>query len=123
MYTPGHSNDHVCLLDREARYLFTGDIYYTGGVTSYLPWGNHDQFIDSCRRLIDLAPHYDWLMSAHNEPNVEMEQMKAMYEAAVAIKEGTATDYKESRSVSVNYDLKVRRYQFERFSLTVRDPL
>ena len=62
-------------------------------------------------------------MSAHNEPNVEKEQMKAMYGAAVAIKEETALDYMESRSVSVNYDLKVRRYQFERFSLTVRDPL
>jgi glyoxylase-like metal-dependent hydrolase (beta-lactamase superfamily II) len=123
LYTPGHSNDHVCLLDREARYLFTGDIYYTGEVTSFLPWGDHDQFIDSCKRLVDLAPHYNWLMSAHNEPNVEKDQMKAMYDAAVAIKEGTATDYMESRYVSVNYDLKVRRYQFERFSLTVRDPL
>ena len=90
LYTPGHSNDHVCLLDRDARYLFTGDLYYTGGVTSYLPWGDHDQFIDSCRRLVDLALHYDWLMSAHNEPNVEKEQMKAMYEAALAIKERTA---------------------------------
>ena len=49
--------------------------------------------------------------------------MKAMYEAASAIKEGTATNYRESRSVAVNYDLKVRRYQFERFSLTVKDPL
>ena len=123
LYTPGHSNDHVCLLDWDARYLFTGDLYYTGGVTSYLPWGDHDQFIESCRRLVELAPHYDWLMSAHNEPNVEKGQMKTMYEAAVAIKEGTATDYSESRSVAVNYDLKVRRYQFKRFNLTVRDPL
>ena len=123
LYTPGHSNDHICLLDKEARHLFTGDNYYTGGVTTYLPWGDHDQFIESCKRLFDLSPHYDWLMSAHNEPNVEKEQMKAMYDAAVAIKEGTATDYKESRSVAVNYDLKVKRYQFERFSLTVIDPL
>ena len=57
-------------------------------------------------------------MSAHNEPFVEKEQMKAMYDAAVSIKEGTATNYTEGRSVAVNYDIKVRRYQFERFSLT-----
>jgi len=55
-------NDHICLLDREARYLYTGDIYYTGGVTSYLPGGNHDDFIKSCNRLVDLMPEYDWLM-------------------------------------------------------------
>ncbi len=123
LYTPGHSSDHVCLLDRGARYLYTGDIYYTGGVTSYLPGGDHDQFIESCRRLVELAPHYDWLMSAHNEPLVEKGQMKAMYDAAISIKEETATKYTEGRSVAVNYDIKTRRYQFDRFSLTVRDPL
>ena len=123
IYTPGHSSDHICILDRDARYLYTGDIYYTGGVTSYLPGGDHDQFIESCGRLVDLDPHYDWLMSAHNEPLVEKEQMKAMHYAATSIKDGTATNYTKGRSVTVNYDIKVRRYQFDRFNLTVRDPL
>ena len=123
IYTPGHSDDHICLLDRDARYLYTGDIYYTGGVTSYLPGGDHDEFVKSCKRLVDLSPHYDWLMSAHNEPYVEKSEMKEMYNAAVAIKNDALSDYTVSQSTAVNYDIKVRRYQFKRFSLTVRDSI
>jgi glyoxylase-like metal-dependent hydrolase (beta-lactamase superfamily II) len=120
IYTPGHSSDHICLLDRKAGYLYTGDIYYTGGVTSYLPGGDHDDFIESCRRLVELMPEYDWLMPAHNEPLVEKEQMMEMYDAAKGIRDGSITNYSTMRSVAVNYDLEVRRYQFKRFSLSVR---
>jgi len=123
IYTPGHSSDHICLLDRDARYLYTGDIYYTGGVTSYLPGGNHDDFIKSCKRLVDLMPEYDWLMPAHNEPLVEPDQMREMYDAAKGIMDGTIKDYTSRRSVATNYDLMIRRYQFSRFSLSVRESL
>ena len=108
------------LKDGDARYLFTGDIYYTGGVTSYLPGGNHDDFVDSCRKLVDLMPLYDYLMPAHNEPLVEREQMREMYMGAKGIKDDTITEYAIRRSVAVNYDLMVRRYQFSRFSKSVR---
>jgi len=123
IYTPGHSSDHICLLDRVARYLYTGDIYYTGGVTSYLPGGNHDAFVESCHRLVELMGEYDWLMPAHNEPLVEKEQIREMYEAARGIKDDTIKDYTTRRSVAVNYDLAIRRYQFSRFSLSVRADL
>lgn len=123
IYTPGHSSDHICLLDREARYLFTGDIYYTGAVTSYLPGGDHDQFIKSCKRLVDLMPEYDYLMPAHNEPLVEAEQMLEMYEAARGIKDGKVKEYTSRRSVASNYDIQIRRYQFPRFNLSVRESI
>jgi glyoxylase-like metal-dependent hydrolase (beta-lactamase superfamily II) len=120
IYTPGHSSNHICLLDRKAGYLYTGDIFYTGGVTSYLPGGNHDAFIDSCRKLVELMPEYDWLMPAHNEPLVEKEQMQQMYTAAKGIKDGSITEYITRRSVAVNYDIEIRQYQFSRFNLSVR---
>ncbi len=123
IHTPGHSSNHICLLDREARCLFTGDIYYTGGVTSYLPGGSHDDFVESCRRLVDLMPEYDWLMPAHNEPLVENAQMREMYEVARGIKDDVFTEYTSRRSVAVNYDIMVRRYQFSHFSLTVRESI
>ena len=123
IYTPGHSSDHSCLLDRNSRYLYTGDIYYTGGVTSYLPGGNLDDFVESCRRLVDLMPYYDYLMPAHNEPLVDKEQMREMHMGAKGIKDGISMEYITRRSVAVNYDLEVRRYQFSRFSLSVRADL
>jgi hypothetical protein len=62
-------------------------------------------------------------MPAHNEPLVEKEQMLEMYEASKGIKEGTITGYTNHRAVAVNYNLKVRRYQLSRFSLSVRDDI
>jgi glyoxylase-like metal-dependent hydrolase (beta-lactamase superfamily II) len=123
IYTPGHSSNHICLLDKEAKYLYTGDIYYTGAVTSYLPGGCHNDFIQSCRKLTELMPHYDFLMPAHNEPLVEKEQMQEMYEASKGIKDGTITEYIKHRAFAVNYSLDVRRYQFTRFSLSVREEI
>jgi glyoxylase-like metal-dependent hydrolase (beta-lactamase superfamily II) len=123
IYTPGHSSDHICLLDRDSRYLWTGDLFYTGGVTTYLPGGDHDAFIESCRRLVDLMPHYDTLLPAHNEPLVEKEILVELSKGAEDIKAGRLTKYSESRSVAVNYDTLVRRYQFSRFSLVTRAEL
>jgi glyoxylase-like metal-dependent hydrolase (beta-lactamase superfamily II) len=123
IYTPGHSSDHLCLLDRGSRYLWTGDLFYTGGVTTYLPGGDHDDFVESCRRLVDMMPHYDMLLPAHNEPLVEKEIMVELMKAAEDVKAGRLTEYRESRSVAVNYDTLVRRYQFSRFFLITKAEL
>jgi glyoxylase-like metal-dependent hydrolase (beta-lactamase superfamily II) len=123
MCTPGHSSDHICLLDRNSRYLWTGDLFYTGGVTTYLPGGDHDAFIESCRRLVDLMPSYDLLLPAHNEPLVEKEMMVELLKAAEDVKAGRLTEYSESRSIAVNYDVLVRRYQFSRFALITKAEL
>jgi len=123
IHTPGHSTNSVCLLDREARYLFTGDHYYTGGVSTYLPGGDHDDFITSSEKLVKMIGDYDCLMPAHHQPLVEKDEMVMMQDAAVAIKEGKAKNWTERMAVADDYNKPVRRYQFKRFSLTVRDPL
>ena len=123
IYTPGHSSDHICLLDRDSRYLWTGDLFYTGGVTTYLPGGDHGAFIESCRRLVELMPDYNLLLPAHNEPLIEKEVMVELLKAAEDVKAGRVTEYSEGRSVAVNYDILVRRYQFSRFSLVTRADL
>ena len=118
LYTPGHASNHICLLDRDARYLFVGDNYYTGGISTYLPGGNHDDFIESCRRMVELLPHYDYLMSAHNQPLVEKEEAAELLKAAEEIKAGTATNYRDRMAIAADYNKPVRRYQYKRFSLT-----
>ena len=120
IHTPGHSSNHICLLDRDGRYLWTGDHFYTGGVTTYLPGGNHSDFVESSRMLVDMLPEYDTLLPAHNEPLMDAEIMRELYRGAKDIAEGNISDYEESRSVAVNYDILVRRYSFSRFSLITR---
>jgi glyoxylase-like metal-dependent hydrolase (beta-lactamase superfamily II) len=118
VHAPGHSSNHACLLDREGRFLWTGDHFYTGGVTTYLPGGDHDAFIESSRRLVGLMPCFDTLLPAHHQPLVGKGVLVELLEAAEGIKAGTATGYTERRAVAWDYDKPVRRYQYGQFSLT-----
>jgi glyoxylase-like metal-dependent hydrolase (beta-lactamase superfamily II) len=113
IHSPGHSSNHICLLDRDARYLWTGDLFYTGGISTYLPGGNHDDFILSLKKLLQLYPSYDILMPAHNEPLVEKEILKKVLNAAERIKFGTEKNYTEG----IGYEKTIRRYQYQRFAL------
>jgi len=113
IYTPGHSNDHAALLDRKNRWLWTGDIFYTGGIYTYLPGGDLDQFIESYERMIKLAPAYDWLMPSHNEPMVDGKILKVVLEKAKSIRVGKEKKYTEG----VDDGEKIRRYQYDNFAI------
>jgi glyoxylase-like metal-dependent hydrolase (beta-lactamase superfamily II) len=116
IHTPGHSPDSVCLLDRGARLLWTGDIFYTGAIYTYLPGGDIDKLIESYRKIIGLFPHYDRLMPSHNEPWVEKEILHEVLEAVEDIKAGKAGEYVEG----MDGEIKVRRYNYDKFSIITR---
>ncbi len=113
-HMPGHSPDSICLLDRSARLLWTGDIFYTGAIYTYLPGGDLDQFIASYRRMIDLFPHYDRLMPSHNEPWIEKEILRDVLRAAEEVQAGGG--------VYVEGEGGIRRYDYGRFSLITAPP-
>ncbi len=110
VHTPGHSSNHACLLDRESRYLWTGDHFYTGGVSTYLPGGDHDAFIRSTWRLVEMMPLYDMLLPAHHQPLVWKEVMAELLKATEEIIAGTAANYTDRMAVVADYDKPVRRY-------------
>lgn len=113
-HTPGHSPDSICLLERDSRLLWTGDMFYTGAIYTYLPGGDLDQFIESYRRMIDLFPHYDRLMPSHNEPWIEKKILREVLRAAEEIREGKG-EYVEGEGGK-------RRYNYGRFSMIVAPP-
>jgi glyoxylase-like metal-dependent hydrolase (beta-lactamase superfamily II) len=115
-YTPGHSNDSVCMLERETRLFWVGDLFYTGGIYTYLAGGDIPTFIKSYKRMIDLMPHYDRLMPSHNEPLVEKEILLKVYEAIQRIAAGEEKNFIEG----MDDDVKVRRYNYERFSIVTK---
>ena len=108
-HTPGHSPDSICLLDRGARLFWTGDMFYTGAIYTYLPGGDLDQFIESYRRMIGLFPHYDRLMPSHNEPWIEKAVLRDVLRAAEEIRAGGG-EYVEGEG-------GIRRFDYGRFSL------
>jgi glyoxylase-like metal-dependent hydrolase (beta-lactamase superfamily II) len=116
IHTPGHSPDSICLLDRENELFWTGDSFYPAPIYVYAPTTSLDQFIDSFSKMVELMPHYEWVIPSHNEPKIEKHLIKECYEAAKSIRDGTAGEYSEGVAAGV----KVHRYDYDRFSLVVR---
>jgi len=55
VHTPGHASNHICYLDEESNWLFTGDHVIDGStVVIDPPDGNMKQYIESLRRARDL---------------------------------------------------------------------
>jgi glyoxylase-like metal-dependent hydrolase (beta-lactamase superfamily II) len=98
------------------RVFWTGDTFYPAPIYLYSPTTSLDQFIDSFSRMVRLLPHYDWVIPSHNEPRIEKHLIRECHEAALSIRDGTAGLYKEGMAAGV----KVRRYDYDRFSLIVR---
>ncbi len=112
IHTPGHTPDCVCFLDREDRLLFTGDMFYTGGIYTYLNGGNIPTFIDSYLKMLEYYDEFDYLMPSHNEPWVEKVLLRDVFKAVVDIAEGRGR-YVEGTDRGTS----IRKYDFGRFSV------
>ncbi len=67
---PGHTPGSICLLDKTARMLFTGDSPPHGAVMLHLPASLTVQaFFTSMRRLRTFAGEFDTIAPAHGEPH------------------------------------------------------
>ena len=108
LHTPGHSPDSVCLLDKSARILWVGDIFYTGSIYTWLPGGDIDLLICSLERLISLFSHYDLIMPSHNEPAIEKEILIEVLEGARRVRDKKG-DY-------ILLENGRRKYPFARFA-------
>ena len=117
LHTPGHTPDSICLLDREDKLLFTGDMFYTGGIYTYLNGGDIPTFVNSYMRMLDYYEEYERLMPSHNEPWVEKQLLKDVFKAVVDVAEGRGS-YKEG----TDRGIPIRKYEYGRFSVVTRAP-
>jgi glyoxylase-like metal-dependent hydrolase (beta-lactamase superfamily II) len=111
IHTPGHSPDSICLLDRDSRLLWTGDIFYTGAIYVHLEGGDLNTFIESYKRMIGQFPLYDRLMSSHNEPWIPKKILRSVLKAAVEIRHGIGEHIEDGEGN--------RRFDYGGFSLIV----
>jgi glyoxylase-like metal-dependent hydrolase (beta-lactamase superfamily II) len=114
IHTPGHSPDSICLLDRQAKLLWTGDTFYTGAIFVHLPGSDLDLFIKSYEKLIALSHSYEKLMPSHNEPWVEKTMVEEVLEAARQIRAG-GTGYTQDPG-----DPRIHRHDYPRFSIITK---
>ena len=54
--TPGHCPGHICLFERQRRWLFSGDLYVAGDLDSQLADADGPAWIRSLDRVISLKP-------------------------------------------------------------------
>jgi glyoxylase-like metal-dependent hydrolase (beta-lactamase superfamily II) len=115
IHTPGHTPDSCCFLDREDGLLFTGDMFYTGGIYTYLNGGDIPTFIRSYEKMLSYYDEFEYLMPSHNEPMVEKTMLKDVYKAVVDIAEGRGK-YTEG----TDRGQRIRKYNFKRFSIVTK---
>lgn len=69
LHTPGHSPGHVCLLEEDKGYLYTGDLIYLGTLFAFYPSTNPVHFKQSVDRISSLS-NIKRILPAHNELDV-----------------------------------------------------
>ena len=115
IHTPGHSPDSICLLDRNAKLLWTGDTFYTGAIYLHLPGSDLDAFTRSYEKLNTISPLYEKLMPSHNEPYVDKAILEEVLKATKEIKAG-----KRNYIEGTDEAAKIRRYQYPHFSIITK---
>jgi glyoxylase-like metal-dependent hydrolase (beta-lactamase superfamily II) len=100
---------------RRERLLFIGDIFYPAPIYIYSTESDTDVFIDSFRKSVKID--YDYAMPGHNETKLEKKVVEDVLHAIEEIKAGRAGSYRPG----VAKGIKVRRYDYPRFALIVRD--
>ena len=56
VFTPGHSEDHICLFEPDAGWAFTGDLFVGGRDRAMWAGGDAWAVVDSLRRIAALRP-------------------------------------------------------------------
>ncbi len=113
IYTPGEAKDHICLLDRENRILFSGDILLHGPVWTHLQGGSLSELITSYRKLMRFRDDFDLLIPSHSEPVADKDLLPDSLSAAENILNG----YDRFKERIDPWNRWIREYDFGRFRI------
>ncbi|HRW30657.1 MAG: MBL fold metallo-hydrolase [Alphaproteobacteria bacterium] len=114
VYTPGHSPDSVILVDKQNRMMFTGDSFYPAPIYLYSEKASFEDFFISAQIMFDYHDQVDYLMPGHNETMQPAAYLNKLRQATMDII-NPSTRYIQGD--------KRRTYQFDGFSIIVKDPL
>lgn len=110
---PGHTDDSIALLDKQAGYLWTGDSYYAGPIWLFADETNLDDYQQSIRYLADLSTQLVSLFPAHNTPRVDPKILIDVADSFNKVLGGSETSKPEWDGVL--------RFQYDGFSFLLRE--
>ena len=79
LHTPGHSPGHMCFLEKERGYLFTGDLVYKDTLFAYFPSTDPVAYLKSLELLASLPVKR--IFPAHHDLNIQPEILIRMRDA------------------------------------------
>lgn len=65
LYTPGHTDDSISLLDEQKAYVFTGDFLYPGPLGAIFPNSGMGDYLQAAQNLVEQAPADSTIFGAH----------------------------------------------------------
>ncbi len=72
IHTPGHSPGHICIVEEEKGYLFTGDLLYKGTLYAFLPESDPAEYRRSLQKISGLK-NIKRILPSHNDLNVDFD--------------------------------------------------
>ncbi len=96
LYTPGHTDDSISLMDTGSGAVFVGDFIYPGPLYAFLPNSSLGDYLDGSRNLLHDANLNSPLFTAHRDeppgiPKLSTSDVEDLQEALIAIKDGSLT--------------------------------
>ncbi len=93
LYTPGHTDDSISLLDQQGGYLFTGDFLYPGPLAAIFPNSGMGDYLQATETIIAQAPPDSTLFGAHRMedggvPSLEMAHVRDLRDSLQRIRSG-----------------------------------
>ena len=103
LFIPGHTDDSVALLDRDAGLLWTGDSFYEGPIWLFFPETDLAAYEQSLARLVALVPDLNALLPAHNTPRANPALLVETQKALQLILQGKASPVPDGEGL-VNFE-------------------
>ncbi len=93
LYTPGHTEDSISLLDLETGTVFAGDFIYPGPLVAFLPNSSLGDYLQGALTVIGAAPSDARVLTAHRvappgAPEVGLGDVEDLRSALRAIRSG-----------------------------------
>lgn len=99
LFTPGHTADSICLIDRANRILFTADTIYPATLYAHTRDANFDDYYATAQRLGALEREVDLVCPGHNEARVDPSILGRVARAFEAIRAGRTVSRPERDGV------------------------
>lgn len=84
LHTPGHSPGHMCFLEKERGYLFTGDLVYKDTLFAYYPSTDPEAYLTSLKKVAALS--IKRVFPAHHTLDIYPEILVRMRDALELLK-------------------------------------